>query len=73
MREICTSGSVRDGDGNAPIYSAFDPAQGPQMGDKDSRLDEPSQLSEEVQHPGIEGRLQPFQKQPAVKPGEHSD
>src|ERR1700739_4901550 len=22
MREICTSGSVRDGDGNAPIYSA---------------------------------------------------
>src|SRR5271166_2720140 len=24
MREICTSGSVRDGDGNAPIYSAVD-------------------------------------------------
>src|SRR5712671_492977 len=24
MREICTSGSVRDGDGNAPIYSALD-------------------------------------------------
>ena len=23
MREICTSGSVRDGDGNAPIYSAL--------------------------------------------------
>jgi hypothetical protein len=23
MREICTSGSVRDGDGNAPIYSAM--------------------------------------------------
>src|SRR5438874_12813586 len=22
MREICTSGSVRDGDGNVPIYSA---------------------------------------------------
>jgi hypothetical protein len=31
------------------------------MGDKDSRLDESSQLSEEVQHPGIEGRVQPFQ------------
>src|SRR5437870_3158621 len=26
MREICTSGSVRDGDGNAPIYSAQLPA-----------------------------------------------
>src|SRR5271166_5736782 len=23
MREICTSGSVRDGDGNVPIYSAL--------------------------------------------------
>lgn len=22
MREICTSGSARDGDGNVPIYSA---------------------------------------------------
>src|SRR5437660_7524070 len=27
MREICTSGSVRDGDGNAPIYSAFELSQ----------------------------------------------
>lgn len=24
MREICTSGSVRGGDGNIPTYSAFD-------------------------------------------------
>src|SRR5438270_2881502 len=67
MREICTSGSVRDGDGNAPIYSAFDRAQGPKTGGKGRRLGEPGQLSEKVQHPGIEGRLQPFQKQPAVK------
>jgi hypothetical protein len=25
MREIRTSGSVRDGDGNVPIYSAMSP------------------------------------------------
>ena len=28
MREICTSGSVRGGDGDIPTYSAFDRAQG---------------------------------------------
>src|SRR5438874_10756057 len=55
------------------IDDPFDLAQGPQMGGKGCRLDEPGQLSEEVEHPGIEGRLQPFQKQPAVKAGEHSD
>src|SRR3954447_19049027 len=35
MREICTSGSVRDGDGNAPIYSATNGAQRPQAGGED--------------------------------------
>ena len=31
MREIRTSGSVRDGGGNVPIYSALDAARGRQM------------------------------------------
>jgi hypothetical protein len=32
MREFRTSGSVRDGDGNVPIYSAIDAPHGGQMG-----------------------------------------
>ena len=31
MREICTSGSVRDGDGNVPIYSAVLKARNPRI------------------------------------------
>src|SRR5690348_7164413 len=41
MREICTSGSVRDGDGNAPIYSAFDLAQWGEEGLEGCRLCRP--------------------------------
>jgi len=47
MREICTSGSVRDGDGNGPIYSALRLAQRRQEGGEGSRLGERGVVAEE--------------------------
>jgi len=47
MREICTSGSVRDGDGNVPIYSAFSPAQRCQEAFERSFVGERSMVAEE--------------------------
>ena len=55
------------------IDDPFEPAQGPQMGGEGRRLGAPGQLSEEAQHPGIEGRPHPFQEQPAIEAREHPD
>ena len=62
MREICTSGSVRDGDGNAPIYSAFDLAQCGEEGLEGCRLGEGGLIGEELQSPGLVGGVQPFEE-----------
>jgi len=61
MREICTSGSVRDGDGNAPIYSAFELAQCGKPGFESCRLGQGGLVSKELQAPGMVGGGQPFQ------------
>jgi len=37
------------------------------------RLGKAGQLSEELQHPGIEGRPHPFQEQPAIEAREYPD
>src|SRR5712664_1356728 len=47
MREICTSGSARDGDGNVPIYSALGLAQRREEGGEGSRLGEGGVVAEE--------------------------
>ena len=49
MREICTSGSVRDGDGNVPIYSALGLAQRREEGGECSRLGERGAVAKERQ------------------------
>src|ERR1700751_1534455 len=70
MREICTSGSVRDGDGNAPIYSAFDLAQCGEEGLEGCRLGEGGLVGEELQSPGLVGGVQPFEEQATEETGE---
>src|SRR5947208_11381817 len=67
MREICTSGSVRDGDGNVPIYSAANGAQRPQVGSEHGRPGQARQIAEEAELAGIERRLKAGQEQPAVE------
>jgi hypothetical protein len=47
MREICTSGSVRDGDENAPIYSALGLAERREEGREGSWLGERGMVAEE--------------------------
>jgi hypothetical protein len=73
MREICTSGSVRDGDGNAPIYSAFVLAQCGEVSFEGGRLGQGGLIGEKLQSPGLVRGGQPFQKQPPEQAREHSD
>src|SRR5438067_10475500 len=73
MREICTSGSARDGDGNVPIYSAFDLAQCGEEGLEGCRLGEGGLVGEELQPPGLVGGVQPFEEQATEEPGEDRD
>ena len=47
MLEICTSGTVRGGAGNDPIYSAFSPAQRCQEAFERSFVGERSMVAEE--------------------------
>ena len=63
MREICTSGSARDGDGNVPIYSAFDLSQCAEVGFEDCWLGQRDLVGEELQPPGLVGGGQPFEEQ----------
>jgi len=55
MREICTSGSVRDGDGNAPIYSALGLVQRREEGGECSRLGERGVVAEEREASSLVG------------------
>src|SRR5689334_6084434 len=71
MREICTSGSARDGDGNVPIYSAFDLLQCGQLGFEGRRLGQRGLVGEELQAPGLVDGGQPFQEQAAEQAREH--
>ena len=55
MREICTSGSVRDGDGNAPIYSALGLAQRRKESSEGSRVGEHGVVAEKRETSGLVG------------------
>ena len=63
MREICTSGSVRDGDGNVPIYSALGLAQRREEGSEGSRLGERGVAAEEREASSLVGSEELAQKQ----------
>src|SRR5207244_5639223 len=63
MREICTSGSVRDGDGNVPIYSAFGLAQRREEGSECSRLGERGVVAEEREASGLVGSAELAEEQ----------
>src|SRR5205823_2018122 len=71
MREICTSGSARDGDGNVPIYSAFELAQCGEEGLEGCRLGEGGLVGEELQPPGLVGGSQAFEEQATEEAREH--
>jgi len=63
MRENCTSGSVRDGDGNAPIYSALGLAQRREEDGQGSRLCERGVVAEEREGCGLVGGEELVQEQ----------
>jgi hypothetical protein len=65
MREICTSGSARDGDGNVPIYSALGLAQRCQEGSECSRLGEGGVVAEEREASSMVGSAELAQQQSA--------
>ena len=68
MREIRTSGSVRDGGGNVPIYSAFDPTDRDQVTLEGVALLQVSHGAEKYQLTGGEGPLQSLEKKPPEQP-----
>jgi hypothetical protein len=71
MREICTSGSVRDGDGNVPIYSAPNGAQWPQPGSEGGWRGQARQIAKEPELARLERRLEAGQEKPAVETRQH--
>src|SRR5260370_19151520 len=68
MREICTSGSVRDGDGNAPIYSAFVLAQCGEVSFEGGRLGQGGLMGEKLPSPCLVCGGQPFPDHPPEQP-----
>jgi hypothetical protein len=71
MREICTSGSARDGDGNVPIYSAGNGAQRPQPGSEHGWHGQARQIAKEPELARVERRLEAGQEKPAVETRQH--
>src|SRR5260370_7421063 len=71
MREICTSGSVRDGDGDAPIYSALGLAQRREEGSEGSRLGERGVVAEEREASGLVGSAERAEDQSPHQPPEN--
>ena len=72
MRETCTSGSVRGGDGDIPTYSAFGAAQRRERGVEGGLVGEPGEVAEEDEASGgMQGR-EPFEEEAAEQAGEHA-
>src|SRR5208283_2680128 len=69
MRETCTSGSVRGGDGDIPTYSAWGSQQRSQVAAEGAWLPQGLQGREEPQPPCIEGLLQVFQEKATKETG----
>ncbi len=71
MRESCTSGSVRGGDGDIPTYSAFRSAQRREDGVEGALVGEPREVAEEDEASGrMQGR-DPFEEEAAEQAGKH--
>ena len=73
MREICTSGSVRDGDGNVPIYSALGVPNRRQMPPERGWFMKVAVRGEELQLTGGEGLFQIVQEEASKHLREHCD
>src|SRR2546421_9357057 len=71
MREICTSGSVRDGDGNAPIYSALSLVHRREEGGEGSGLGERGVVAEERKASSLVGSEELAQEQSPEQPREN--
>ena len=72
MRETCTSGSVRGGDGDIPTYSALGAAQRREGGVEGALVGERREIAEEGEASGrMQGR-EPFEKEAAEQAGEHA-
>ncbi len=65
MRESCTSGSVRGGDGDIPTYSAFAVAQRRERGGEGAAVGERRQIAEESQSAGCMQGGEPFEEEAA--------
>ena len=73
MREICTSGSVRGGDGDIPTYSAFGPSQRSERGVEGAPVSKRYEIAEEGQPPGLMQRREAFEKQPPEQARQRPD
>ena len=62
MREICTSGSVRGGDGNIPTYSALGAAQRRERGVEGALVGKGSEIAEEGEPTGLTRDGKAFEK-----------
>ena len=72
MRETCTSGSVRGGDGDIPTYSAFRAAQRREDGVEGGFVGERREVAEQGESSGrMQGR-EPVEEEAAEQAGEHA-
>ena len=67
MRETCTSGSVRGGDGNIPTYSAFGAAQRRERGVEGALVGKGREVAEEGEAAGRMQGGEPFEEEPAER------
>ena len=65
MRETCTSGSVRGGDGDIPTYSALGAAQRRERGVEGGLLAEGREVAEEDEASGRMEVSEPFEEEAA--------
>ena len=72
MREICTSGSVRGGDGNIPTYSAFAAAQRCERSVEAALVGKGCEVAEEDEPAGLVQRVEAFEKKTAKQAREHA-
>ena len=73
MRETCTSGSVRGGDGDIPTYSASLLSERREMAKEVASLGEAGLGAEEDEFAGVAQLDQPGHKQPTEERAQHPD
>src|SRR5271157_896387 len=72
MRETCTSGSVRGGDGDIPTYSALGAGQRRECGVEGAFRGGRGEVAEEGQAAGLVERGEAFEKEPAEETRQHA-